>query len=52
LFTQNPEMILDRYRQCSYFKDNLSEFYKKSGNYGMPWGKWEPKYVPVGLSQL
>ena len=52
LFTQNPEMILDRYRQCSYFKDNLSEFYKKSGNYGMSWGKWEPKYVPVGLSQL
>jgi SAM-dependent methyltransferase len=52
LFTQNPEMILDKYRQCSYLKNNLSEFYKKSGNYGMPWGKWEPKYVPVGLSQL
>ena len=51
LFTQNPEMILDKYRQCSYLKNNLSEFYKKSGNYGMPWGKWYPKYIPVGLSK-
>jgi 2-polyprenyl-3-methyl-5-hydroxy-6-metoxy-1,4-benzoquinol methylase len=50
LASQNPEMILDNYRQCSYLKDNLAEFYKKSGNYGMPWGKWEPKYIPVGLS--
>lgn len=47
---QNPEKILDKYRQCTYLKDNLAEFYKKSGRYGMPWGIWEPKYIPVGLS--
>lgn len=48
--SQNPEKILDKYRQCSYLKDNLAEFYKRSGKFGMPWGIWEPKYIPVGLS--
>jgi 2-polyprenyl-3-methyl-5-hydroxy-6-metoxy-1,4-benzoquinol methylase len=50
LVNQDPEMILEKYRQCSYLKDNLADFYKKSGNYGMPWGRWDPKYIPVGLS--
>ncbi|MDJ0688876.1 MAG: class I SAM-dependent methyltransferase [Xenococcaceae cyanobacterium MO_188.B32] len=50
LDSQKPEEILDKYRQCSYLKDNLAEFYKRSGQYGMPWGIWEPKYIPVGLS--
>ncbi|MEB3179504.1 MAG: class I SAM-dependent methyltransferase [Nostocaceae cyanobacterium] len=48
--SHNPEEILDKYRQCTYLKDNLAKFYKKSGKYGMPWGVWEPKYIPVGLS--
>jgi SAM-dependent methyltransferase len=47
---QNPENILDKYRECSYLKNNLAEFYKQSGKYGMPWGIWYPKYIPVGLS--
>jgi 2-polyprenyl-3-methyl-5-hydroxy-6-metoxy-1,4-benzoquinol methylase len=49
--TQNPAEILEKYRQCNYLKDNLAEFYKKSGKYGMPWGIWEPKYIPLGLSR-
>lgn len=48
---QNPENILEKYNQCDYLKDSIAEFYKKSGKYGMPWGVWEPKYIPVGLSQ-
>jgi hypothetical protein len=48
---QNPELILDKYRNCTYLKENLAEFYKKSDKYGMPWGIWDPKYIPIGLSQ-
>jgi ubiquinone/menaquinone biosynthesis C-methylase UbiE len=47
---QSPEEVLDKYQQCAYLKNNLADFYKKSGNYGMPWGVWRPTYIPVGLS--
>jgi 2-polyprenyl-3-methyl-5-hydroxy-6-metoxy-1,4-benzoquinol methylase len=40
---------LQRYRECAYLRENLAEFYKRSGAYGMPWGIWDPKYIPVGL---
>jgi len=48
---QNPEIILSRYRECSYLKNNLADFYKKTGKFGMPWGIWDPKYIPVGITQ-
>ncbi len=47
--SEEPKKILEKYRQCVYLKDNLAEFYKKSGKFGMPWGKWDPKYIPVGI---
>jgi len=47
----NPEMILRRYADCKYLRENLADFYKKSGRFGMPWGIWDPKYVPVGISK-
>ncbi len=28
---------------------NLADFYFRSGNNGMPWGKWDPQYLPVGV---
>ncbi|MDO9566765.1 MAG: class I SAM-dependent methyltransferase [Candidatus Desulfaltia sp.] len=46
---QNPIEILQKYRNNSYLKENLAKFYFKSGRYGMPWGKWDPKYIPVGI---
>jgi ubiquinone/menaquinone biosynthesis C-methylase UbiE len=49
-YQQKPAQVLDQYIECNYLKDNLAEFYKKSGQYGMPWGKWDPKYIPVGLA--
>jgi 2-polyprenyl-3-methyl-5-hydroxy-6-metoxy-1,4-benzoquinol methylase len=52
LKVQKPSVILDKYKNCSYLKENLANFYKKSGQYGMPWGIWDPKYIPVGLSNL
>jgi SAM-dependent methyltransferase len=46
-----PEVILDKYRENNYLKNNLSDIYKKSGENGMPWGKWDPQYFPVGLCE-
>ena len=46
---QNPQETLEKYRSNSYLKKNLSKVYFKSGGYGMPWGKWNPKYIPVGI---
>lgn len=48
---QNPSEILEKYRKCSYLKENLASFYFKSVRSGMPWGKWDPKYIPVGLER-
>ena len=47
-----PEIIIEKYRRNKYLKDNIAEFYKKSGDNGMPWGKWEPKYFPVGIFEI
>lgn len=48
---QDPKRILQEYRNCGYLKKHLAKFYSKSGNYGMPWGIWDPKYIPVGIYQ-
>ena len=37
---------------CDELKDNLAGFYFKSGNNGMPWGEWSPKYQPVGIYKV
>jgi SAM-dependent methyltransferase len=34
---------------CAELRDHLAPFYFKSSNNGMPWGKWEPQYQPVGI---
>jgi SAM-dependent methyltransferase len=41
--------ILEKYRKSNYLRNNLPAFYHASGNNGMPWGEWNPSYVPVGL---
>jgi len=30
-------------------QERLASFYFKSGDNGMPWGKWNPEYIPVGI---
>ena len=37
---------------CTELRDNLADLYFKSGNNGMPWGKWDPKYQPVGVVKV
>lgn len=33
-------------------RDNLAGFYARSGDNGMPWGKWDPQYIPVGVCKV
>jgi len=39
-------------KECAELRDHLSSFYLKSGNNGMPWGKWDPQYQPVGVCKI
>jgi SAM-dependent methyltransferase len=48
--TVPPSSILEKYRRSEYLQKNLDDFYRRSGNNGMPWGVWDPKYIPVGLA--
>jgi SAM-dependent methyltransferase len=43
------DSLMTALRDCSELKENLAEFYFKSGDNGMPWGIWDPKYLPVGV---
>jgi len=36
-------------QSCSHLQRNLDPNYYRSGNNGMPWGKWDPRYQPVGI---
>ena len=38
--------------ECDELKDHLAEFYFKSGDNGMPWGKWDPQYQSVGVVKV
>jgi SAM-dependent methyltransferase len=37
---------------CNELRDNLAKFYFHSGDNGMPWGKWNPEYQPVGVCKV
>lgn len=39
-------------RENVELRDNLASFYSQSGNNGMPWGKWDPQYQPVGVIKI
>ncbi len=45
----SAEQVLERYRSSRELAQRLSRFYFASGNNGMPWGRWDPRYVPVGI---
>lgn len=44
--------LFEALRNCRELRDNLDPFYFKSGNNGMPWGVWDPKYQPVGIVKV
>ena len=39
-------------RECADLRDHLASFYFQSGENGMPWGIWDPKYLPVGVCKV
>jgi MoaA/NifB/PqqE/SkfB family radical SAM enzyme/SAM-dependent methyltransferase len=39
-------------KSCSHLQQHLDPSYYRSGNNGMPWGKWDPQYQPVGIRKL
>jgi len=46
------DKLLEILRDCAELRDNLAHSYFKSGDNGMPWGIWDPKYQPVGLVKV
>jgi SAM-dependent methyltransferase len=50
-FNQYDKLFSDLY-QCSELRDNLAKFYSRSGNNGMPWGVWNPQYLPAGVLKV
>ena len=46
------DQLFTELRTCSELQDNLAEFYFASGDTGMPWGKWDPQYQPVGVVKV
>lgn len=41
--------LFARLRGCQELRSNLAAWHFRSGDNGMPWGVWDPKYQPVGV---
>jgi ubiquinone/menaquinone biosynthesis C-methylase UbiE len=39
-------------KDCAELRENLAKFYFKSNQNGMPWGIWDPQYLPVGVYKI
>ncbi|MBW8010243.1 MAG: class I SAM-dependent methyltransferase [Chloroflexi bacterium] len=50
-YEQYDELFTDL-QDCAELRENLASFYFLSENNGMPWGKWDPKYIPVGVCKV
>ena len=48
----NHDVLFEALRTCEELSENLARFYFLSGDNGMPWGKWAPKYQPVGVVKI
>lgn len=43
------DLLFEQICLCEELRQDLSPFYFRSGDNGMPWGVWDPKYQPVGI---
>ncbi|WP_243544261.1 class I SAM-dependent methyltransferase [Pseudodesulfovibrio tunisiensis] len=41
--------LFEELRQGDGLREHLAPFYFQSGNNGMPWGRWDPQYFPLGV---
>jgi len=46
------DRLFSALKDCAELRDNLAKFYSRSGDNGMPWGKWDPQYQPVGVLKI
>lgn len=46
------EALLLSVRECAEMRKALAVYYYLSGKNGMPWGKWDPAYLPVGIVKV
>jgi SAM-dependent methyltransferase len=44
--------LLNSLKDCAELRDKLAKIYFQSGDNGMPWGKWNPQYQPVGVCKV
>jgi SAM-dependent methyltransferase len=44
--------LMEKLRACAELRNNLASFYFRSGENGMPWGKWDPQYQSVGVLKV
>ena len=44
--------LFESLRGCTELRTNLARFYFQSGDNGMPWGIWDPKYQTVGVCKI
>ena len=43
------DLLFQALKENETLRDGLAGFYFESGDNGMPWGKWDPQYQPVGV---
>ena len=41
--------IMREFHKSTELQQRIPPINRNSGNNGMPWGKWDPKYLPVGI---
>ncbi len=50
-YDQYPE-LLEGLKNSAELKEGLAKFYFQRGEGGMPWGVWDPQYVPIGVCKV
>ena len=45
-------VLFEEIRNSAELRDGLAKFYFRTGQGGMPWGKWDPQYVPLGVVKV
>ena len=46
---QHYDAVMQKFVASQDLQKRLSSLYFVSGDNGMPWGEWNPKYIPVGI---
>jgi SAM-dependent methyltransferase len=50
-YDQYP-VLFEELKNSSELKEGLAKFYFQRGEGGMPWGVWNPQYVPIGVCKV